>query len=65
LKAKSLYYFHKKFKINPKNPQKTFFVGFLGGFFGFFWVGFSMPTLIRMRKDADTRLSVKLDPDPH
>jgi hypothetical protein len=39
-KEKSLYYFHKKLKIyiNPKkNTKKTFFVGFLGGFF---WVGF-------------------------
>jgi hypothetical protein len=36
-----LYYFHKKFKLKKK---KTFFVGFFGGFLGFFrwvfWVGF-------------------------
>ena len=30
---------------NLKKPKKTFFVGFLGGFFGFFWVGFLLPTL--------------------
>jgi hypothetical protein len=31
--------FHKKLKI-LKNPKKTFLMGFLGEFFGFFWVGF-------------------------
>jgi hypothetical protein len=53
LKEKSLYYFlkYKKFKKNPKKPQKNhFWWVFLGGFFwvflgGFFWVGFLMPTL--------------------
>jgi type II secretory pathway component PulF len=43
-----LYYFHKKLKINKKNKktQKTpFLLGFLGGFLGFFWVGFLLPTL--------------------
>jgi hypothetical protein len=40
LKEKSLYYFHKKFKIlktQKTHKKKTFLVGFLGGFF---WVGF-------------------------
>jgi hypothetical protein len=38
-KEKSLYYFHKKFKV--KKPKKTFFVGwlFLVGYFG--WVFFT------------------------
>jgi len=35
---------NKKFKKTPKNP---FLVGFFRWvFFGFFWVGFSMPTLV-------------------
>jgi uncharacterized membrane protein YfcA len=29
-----------------KKPPKTFLVGFLGGFFGVFWVGFLLPTLV-------------------
>jgi hypothetical protein len=33
-------YFHKKFKIKKQKQKKTFFVGFLCGFFGFFWLGF-------------------------
>ncbi len=41
LKEKSWYYFHKKLKI----LKKPFLVGFLGGFFWVFWVGFLMPTL--------------------
>jgi hypothetical protein len=32
-------------KLNLKNPKNPFLVGFLGGFFGFFWVGFLLPTL--------------------
>jgi hypothetical protein len=52
LKEKSLYYFHKKFKIkkNTKkhtHTKKTFLVGFFRVFLGgFFWVGFLMPTLL-------------------
>jgi hypothetical protein len=40
-KENSLYYFHKnkKFKKTQKTKQKTFLVGFLGVFWGFFgWV---------------------------
>jgi hypothetical protein len=42
LKEKSLYYFHKNFFFlnQKKNKKKTFLVGFLGGFFVFFCVGF-------------------------
>jgi hypothetical protein len=57
LKEKSLYYFHKKLKI--KKTKKTFLVGFLGGFLGFFWVGFLMPTLAYL----DPAFKVKADPD--
>ncbi len=41
----------KNFKKPKKNKKKTILVGFLGGFFGwvflggFFWVGFLLPTL--------------------
>jgi hypothetical protein len=38
-----LYNFHKKLKI--KKTKKNIFTGFLGGFLGFFWVGFLLPTL--------------------
>jgi hypothetical protein len=40
-KEKSLYYFHKKIKnLKKQKKQKNIFSGFLGGFFGLFWVGF-------------------------
>jgi hypothetical protein len=47
-REKFVLFFHRKLKIlkNPKNPQKTFLVGFLGGFFGFFWVGFLMVPVV-------------------
>ena len=50
MKKKSLYYFHKKLKIQKTPKKKTFLVGFLGVFFGVFlggsfWLGFLMPTL--------------------
>jgi hypothetical protein len=46
-KEKSLYYFHKKLKnLKFKKPQNPFLVGFFRWFFfGFFWVGFLLPTL--------------------
>jgi hypothetical protein len=51
---KSVFIKNKKFKKTQKTQKKTFLVGFLGGFFGFFWVGsfgffwvgFLMPTLV-------------------
>jgi hypothetical protein len=39
-KEKSLYYFHKKFKIKKKKPKNNIFNGV-------FWVGFLLPTLHR------------------
>jgi hypothetical protein len=36
----------KKKPIKPKKPR--FEVGFLGGFFGFYWAGFLLPTLQRI-----------------
>jgi hypothetical protein len=51
-----LYYFHKKLKIKKKT--------FLGGFFGFFWVGFfianpaSKDLILRMLEyDPKTRIT--------
>jgi hypothetical protein len=36
----------KKLKNPKKNPKKNIFSGFLVVFFGFFWVGFLLPTLV-------------------
>jgi hypothetical protein len=51
-KEKSLYYSHKKLKIEKNYLKKTFLVGFLGGFF---WVGFLLPTLLQMEMHRHCR----------
>jgi hypothetical protein len=40
--------FVPKIYDGSKKPNKTRFeVGFLGGFFGFYWAGFLLPTLAK------------------
>jgi hypothetical protein len=42
--------FAQKIEVSFKKTNKTqkthFEVGFLGGFFGFYWAGFLLPTLV-------------------
>jgi hypothetical protein len=39
--------FIRNLKIKKiQKPKKPIVIGFLGGFFGFFWVGFLLPTLV-------------------
>ena len=45
---------NKKFKETQKKKHlKQGFIGFLSGFFGFYWAGFLMPTLIEREANKD------------
>ena len=48
---------NKKFKKTQKNPLESLVLWvFLGVFFGFYWVGFLMPTLTLMKAIKNFRI---------